>query len=95
MYLTEFQPMGGGEVSMDLTASGSKIRDGRNTIPKGSATNPGKEVGFADLMYWTDDAVYVWDAKHANGSAERDGKRMSKTRSSICRNSSRNPATSV
>lgn len=76
MYLTQFQPMGGGEVSMDLSASaGNTFRDGKTKIKGGSAANPGLEDGYADLLYWTDDAVYVWDAKHAGGSAERDGKK--------------------
>ncbi|MFF8377839.1 RHS repeat-associated core domain-containing protein, partial [Streptomyces sp. NPDC015661] len=76
MYLTEFQPMGGGEVSMDLSASaGNTFRDSKTKIKGGSAANPGLEDGYADLLYWTDDAVYVWDAKHAGGSAERDGKK--------------------
>ncbi|MGW1502631.1 golvesin C-terminal-like domain-containing protein [Streptomyces mirabilis] len=74
MYLAEFQPMGGGSVSMDLSASGGP-RDDRNTIAGGSAKKPGKGVGYADLLYWTDDAVYVWDAKHAGGDAEQRGKK--------------------
>ncbi len=73
-YLAAFQPMGGGSVSMDLSASGGP-RDDRNTIAGGSSKKPGKGVGYADLLYWTDDAVYVWDAKHAGGDAERKGKK--------------------
>jgi RHS repeat-associated protein len=75
-YLLAFQPKGGGTVTMDLSASqGFTGRDARNRIKGGSSDNPGLQDGYADLLYWTDDAVYVWDSKHAGGSAEASGKK--------------------
>lgn len=73
-WLTASQPAGGGYVTMDLSASGG-IKDPRNRIAGGSSKNPGKNAGYADPLYWTDDAVYVWDAKVAGGPAERAGKK--------------------
>lgn len=57
---------------MDLTASGG-LRSPYNTILGGSSRNPGINDGYADLMYWTENSVYIWDAKHAGGDAERKG----------------------
>ncbi|MEU4494414.1 DNRLRE domain-containing protein [Streptomyces sp. NPDC023998] len=73
-YLRSEQPMGGGEVTMDLQQSGG-LRNPRNAITGGSSQNPGANVGYADLIYWTDTTVYIWDSKHAGGSAERGGKK--------------------
>jgi RHS repeat-associated protein len=72
MHLMASQPMGGGFATMDLTASGG-LRSPYNTILGGSSRNPGINDGYADLMYWTENSVYVWDAKHAGGDAERKG----------------------
>ncbi|MET9083527.1 hypothetical protein ABZX77_16810 [Streptomyces sp. NPDC004237] len=42
-----------------------------------SSEHPGKEDDWADLLYWTDGSVYVWDVKHGGGEAERkDGKEV-------------------
>ncbi|BBH66146.1 hypothetical protein ACTI_28310 [Actinoplanes sp. OR16] len=71
-WITASQPKGGGYVTMDLSASGG-ARDPRNNISGGSSKNPGKNMGYADLLYWTDDAVYIWDAKSIGGSAEKKG----------------------
>ncbi|MFR9780572.1 RHS repeat-associated core domain-containing protein, partial [Micromonospora sp. MS34] len=73
-WLRATQPYGGGEVTMDLSASGG-VRDPKNMIVGGSSKNPGKNVGWADLLYWTDDAVYLWDAKYAGGPAEIAGRK--------------------
>ncbi|MEE4495542.1 golvesin C-terminal-like domain-containing protein [Streptomyces sp. BE230] len=73
-WLRSAQPKGGGEVTMDLQQSGG-LRNPRNAISGGSSQNPGLNVGYADLLYWTDTTVYIWDAKHAGGSAEAGGKR--------------------
>ncbi|MDQ0844623.1 RHS repeat-associated protein [Streptomyces sp. V1I6] len=73
-WLRSTQPEGGGEVTMDLQQSGG-LRNPRNAISGGSSQNPGLNVGYADLLYWTDTTVYIWDAKHAGGSAEAGGKR--------------------
>ncbi|MFF3243406.1 DNRLRE domain-containing protein [Streptomyces sp. NPDC002870] len=73
-WLRSTQPEGGGEVTMDLLQSGG-LRNPRNAISGGSAANPGLNTGYADLLYWTDTTVYVWDAKHAGGSAEAGGKK--------------------
>lgn len=59
-------------MTMDLSASGG-LRDPRNMIVGGSSKNPGKSPGYADLLYWTSDAVYLWDAKVAGGPAEVKG----------------------
>ncbi|MDX3525794.1 hypothetical protein P1P75_04920 [Streptomyces sp. ID05-39B] len=32
-----------------------------------------KKPGYADLIYWTEDKVYVWEIKHKGGGAERQG----------------------
>ncbi|MFJ2647062.1 RHS repeat domain-containing protein [Streptomyces sp. NPDC087420] len=32
-----------------------------------------KKPGYADLIYWTEDKVYVWEIKHAGGGAEAQG----------------------
>ncbi|MFJ1551042.1 hypothetical protein ACIPEK_41045, partial [Streptomyces sp. NPDC088246] len=72
-WLRSKQPEGGGEVTMDLQQSGGLHP--RNAIPGGSAQNPGLNTGCADLIYWTDTTVYIWDAKHAGGSAEAGGRK--------------------
>ncbi|MEU6574972.1 DNRLRE domain-containing protein [Streptomyces sp. NPDC046805] len=72
-YLSTVQPRGSGEVTMDLTQSGG-LMNPKNVIPGGSSENPGDNYGYADLIYWTDNAVYVWDAKNSGGKAERGGK---------------------
>ncbi|MGW4229846.1 golvesin C-terminal-like domain-containing protein [Streptomyces sp. NPDC004980] len=73
-WLRSTQPEGGGEVTMDLLQSGG-LRNPQNAIRGGSSKNPGLNTGYADLLYWTDTTVYVWDAKHAGGSAEAGGKK--------------------
>jgi len=44
-----------------------------NRIAGGSATNPGDENGYADLILWGKDTVYIWEIKHAGGDAEAAG----------------------
>ncbi|MEU0184618.1 ricin-type beta-trefoil lectin domain protein [Streptomyces sp. NPDC006207] len=44
-----------------------------NYIKGGSYKNPKKEPGYADLIYWTDKTVYVWEIKHKGGDAEAQG----------------------
>lgn len=44
-----------------------------NMIKGGSYDHPGKRVGYADLIYWTDTTVYVWEIKHKGGDAEAQG----------------------
>ncbi|WTN43534.1 ricin-type beta-trefoil lectin domain protein [Streptomyces sp. NBC_00631] len=71
-WLVMAQPHGGGVVTVDLQQT-AKVRDSENWIKGGSSDHPGKEDGWADLLYWTDDSVYVWDVKHGGGEAERKG----------------------
>ncbi|MEV1168874.1 DNRLRE domain-containing protein [Nonomuraea sp. NPDC049784] len=73
------------ETAVDLTAMYLRLHDlmnnggqGRvttsrtdNYIRGGSYDNPGKKPGYADVLYWTDDAVYIWEVKHAGGPAEQ------------------------
>lgn len=44
-----------------------------NYIKGGSFKNPGKKPGYADLIYWTPNRVYVWEIKHKGGEAEKQG----------------------
>ncbi len=71
-WLTANQPAGGG-VATWVSQKGGHY-DPKNTVVGGSGRNPGANVGFADLLYWTKDAVYVWEVKHA-GPSEAKGKR--------------------
>ncbi|MFF3310984.1 RHS repeat domain-containing protein [Streptomyces sp. NPDC002952] len=72
MYMTWLrllQPKGGGKVTVDLQQT-KGYRNSENYI----RNVPGKKKGgWADLLYWTDDAVYVWDVKHFGGNAEKGG----------------------
>jgi RHS repeat-associated protein len=71
-WLVMHQPKGGGVVTVDVQHT-MGYRDKENWIEGGSQENPGKEEGWADILYWTDDSVYVWDVKHGGGEAERKG----------------------
>jgi len=44
-----------------------------NFIPNGSFRNPGKKPGYADLILWGKDQVWVWEFKHKGGRAEDTG----------------------
>ncbi|MER8099178.1 RHS repeat-associated core domain-containing protein [Kitasatospora sp. NPDC094016] len=69
------QPHGGGKVTTDLSYIGKGI-DSENYIPgaaKGKNAGNLKVNGKADLIYWTDSKVYVWDTKNGGGPAEKDG----------------------
>ncbi|NEA64611.1 ricin-type beta-trefoil lectin domain protein [Streptomyces sp. SID12488] len=69
LWLRALQPKGGGSVTVDLQQTRG-YRDSENYI----RNVPGrKKGGWADLLYWTDDTVYVWDVKHFGGKAEVGG----------------------
>ncbi len=72
MYMTWLrllQPKGKGKVTVDLQQTRG-YRDSENYI----RNVPGKKKGgWADLLYWTEDTVYVWDVKHFGGAAEIAG----------------------
>ncbi|QES10603.1 hypothetical protein DEJ44_12865 [Streptomyces venezuelae] len=72
-WLVAVKPHGGGRVTVDLQKT-MGYRDSENWIPKGSAKSPGKNGGWADLLYWTDDTVYVYEVKNWGGKAEKGGK---------------------
>ncbi|MFJ6102468.1 RHS repeat domain-containing protein [Streptomyces sp. NPDC092359] len=73
-YLLTMQPGGKGEVSLDLSASGGAT-DSRNYI-RGAGPRGG--IGKADLIYWTADTVYIWDAKKSGGEERRGKKEVEK-----------------
>lgn len=69
VWLRLLQPKGGGKVTVDLQQT-MGFRNSENYI-----RNVGKKGknGWADLLYWTDDTVYVWDVKNFGGQAEIGG----------------------
>ncbi|MGW0570348.1 SpvB/TcaC N-terminal domain-containing protein [Streptomyces tauricus] len=64
-----------------ITMAGRQLRDshpnGRVTMDRQSMgpRHPENKIngGWADLILWTDTFVYVWDAKHKGGGAEKKG----------------------
>ncbi len=73
------------ETAFDLTAMYLRLHDlmtngGRgkvttsrtdNYIRGGSYDNPEKKPGYADVLYGTEDKVYIWEVKHAGSPAEQ------------------------
>ncbi len=43
---------------------------------KGGSSKMNDENGYADLIYWTEDTVYIWEIKHKGGAAEALGQKQ-------------------
>ncbi|MGV9277616.1 RHS repeat-associated core domain-containing protein [Streptomyces griseosporeus] len=70
-WLKSLQPKSKGKVKVTVDLGQTRgYKDSENYIPNGKASG---KAGWADLLYWTEDTVYVWEVKNFGGAAERDG----------------------